>query len=266
MPPNFRRPAHSTVIAYLALFVALGGTAFAVTEIGGNQIRDDAIKNRHIHDDAVRSEQIASSAIRSPQVAYKSLTGRDIDESTLNLPAGTEESEGPTGPEGARGPEGPKGDQGAPGPPGPPGPAGPPGQGDYAEFFALMIPDNAAPVMPGDAVQFPQNGPGDGDITRADASTFLLPDPGTYRVSFLVSVTEAGQLGLALNGFELPYAVYGRATGTSQIAGDALVETAGPNSLIEVVNPTGNPAALTITPFAGGPRPVTASLIIEQLG
>jgi hypothetical protein len=64
---------------------------------------------------------------------------------------------------------------------------------------------------------------------------------------------------------ELPYTVYGRATGTSQISGEALVTTTGENSALELRNPAGNTAALTITPLAGGTHAAAASIVIQQL-
>ena len=128
-----------------------------------------------------------------------------------------------------------------------------------------MPPDNAATVAVGTPVEFPQNGPESGGITRTGAGTFVLPDAGTYRVQFIVSVTEAGQLGLEQNGALVSRAVFGRATGTSQIVGEALI-TAAAGDTLSVVNPSGNSTALTITPLAGGTHPVAASLVIEQLG
>ena len=83
---------------------------------------------------------------------------------------------------------------------------------------------------------------------------------------FRVSVTEAGQLILTLNGQALEYTVNGRATGTSDIVGMAIVSTASVNSVLTVRNPAGNAAALTITPLLGGTRPVSAHLVIAQLG
>lgn len=58
-----RKPSHSTVVAYLALFAALGGTAFAAAKIGSSGIARDAIKSKHIATGAV--------------------TGSDVDEATL---------------------------------------------------------------------------------------------------------------------------------------------------------------------------------------
>lgn len=174
---------------------------------------------------------------------------------------------------------------GATGPAGPPGPAGATGATgaagvgtavlDFADFYALMFPNNAATVGGGEAVDFPQDGPqsGTGLITRTDADTFNLAEIGVYQILFQVSVSEAGQLVLALDsgaGFiELPYTVVGRATGASQIIGMALVQTTVINSLLEVRNPTGNSPALTITPQAGQAgelKPnVSAHLVITRL-
>jgi hypothetical protein len=130
-----------------------------------------------------------------------------------------------------------------------------------------MPPDNAATVGAGGDVDFPRNGPtiaGSG-IFRQTADSFFLSDIGTYQVLFQVSVTENGQLVLTLNGNELDYTVVGRATGTSQIVGIALVETTSINSILTVRNPAGNSPALTITPLAGGTRPVSAHLVITRL-
>nr|WP_246096987.1 collagen-like protein [Psychrobacillus soli] len=153
------------------------------------------------------------------------------------------------------------------GPPGPPGPPG--GVSSFADFFALMPPDNEATVAVGGDVDFPQDGPTSGmDIVRASADSFTLAAIGTYQVLFQVSVTEAGQLVLTLNNAELPYTVVGRATGTAQIVGMALVTTTIMNSTLTVRNPAANPTALTITPFAGAPdgtTPVSAHLVITRL-
>jgi hypothetical protein len=129
-----------------------------------------------------------------------------------------------------------------------------------------MPPDNAATVAPGTDVDFPRDGPNSGTgIVRATADSFTLSAIGTYQVLFQVSVTETGQLILTLNGADLAYTVVGRATGTSQIVGMALVQTSVVNSILTVRNPAGNSTALTITPLAGGTRPVSAHLVITRL-
>jgi len=132
-----------------------------------------------------------------------------------------------------------------------------------------MPPDNAATVAAGAPVEFPRNGPALGAITRLTAGEFLLSSVGTYSIDFSVSVNEPGQLVIALDSggvtTELPYTAYGRATGTSQISGDALLTTTVANSTIELRNPKGNTPALTITPLAGGTQPAAASIVIQRL-
>lgn len=69
----------------------------------------------------------------------------------LGCPPGLQ---GPVAPIGPQGPIGPRGFTGATGPVGPQGPAG--GVLNYADFYALMPPDNAATVAPGTDVSFPK--------------------------------------------------------------------------------------------------------------
>jgi len=92
-----------------------------------------------------------------------------------------------------------------------------------------------------------------------------LATADTYEVSFNVSVSEAGQLIVTLNGADLAYTVVGRATGTSGITGQVLVSTSVVNSILTIRNPAGNSTALTVTPLASGSRPVSASIIIKEI-
>ena len=180
-------------------------------------------------------------------------------------PRGFTGAPGPQGPVGETGPTGPQGPAGEVGPAGPPGPAG--GVLNFADFYALMPPDNAATVAPGTDVSFPQDGPNSGsNISRTGPDSFNLAQIGTYQILFEVSVDEAGQLILTLNGEDLAYTVFGRATGASQIVGMAIVTTTVTDSILTVRNPAGNAAALTVTPLAGGTRPVSAHLVITQIG
>lgn len=88
-----RRFNHATVVAYLALFVALGGTGYAVATIDGDDvrngsltsadIRDDSLKSPDIAQDAVRAPDIASNAVKGGEVARDALTGQDIAEARL---------------------------------------------------------------------------------------------------------------------------------------------------------------------------------------
>ena len=84
---------YANVMATMAFFLALsGGIVYAADKIGSSEIAKGAIKSKHVKDD--------------------SLTGVDIKEASLSLPAA------------ARGPVGPAGEPGAPGDPGAPGAPG----------------------------------------------------------------------------------------------------------------------------------------------
>jgi hypothetical protein len=78
------RPKHATVVAYLALFVALAtGSAWAAATIGSSDIKRKAIKTRHLAKGAVETRKIGPEAVKGGKVAPDTLTGINIDESTL---------------------------------------------------------------------------------------------------------------------------------------------------------------------------------------
>ncbi|MES2773780.1 MAG: hypothetical protein V4722_06330 [Bacteroidota bacterium] len=134
----------------------------------------------------------------------------------------------------------------------------------YGDFYALVPPNNPPPIIIGGfPIEFPQIGAISGGISPAGPTAIVLSAIGAYQVMFEVSVTEQGQLVVALNGAELPYTVVGRATGTSQITGMFIITTTLPFSQLEIRN--AGPFPLTITPNAGGIRPVSAHLVITKL-
>ena len=125
--------------------------------------------------------------------------------------------------------------------------------------------DNTATIAAGAPIEFPQNGPSNGIITRINASQFNIPAVGIYMVDWQASIAEAGQLILQLNGTDIATSVIGRATGTDQFVGHTMITTTLPNSVLKVVNPSGNPVALTLNPAAGGTRAVSANLVITRM-
>lgn len=90
-----RRPriTYANVMSTIAVFLALGGTSYAVARnsIGERELKDSAVTSRKVRDGALQTQDLA------PGVLTK----------------------------GARGPRGPEGPTGAIGPQGPQGPAGP---------------------------------------------------------------------------------------------------------------------------------------------
>ena len=126
--------------------------------------------------------------------------------------------------------------------------------------------DNSATIAVGGDIEFPSDGPMFGsDITRLGPSSFNLVTIGTYEILFQVSINEAGQLVLTLNNNEEMYTLVGRATGTTQFVGIALIRTTVINTSLTLRNPAASAAALTITPNAGGPNSVSAHLVIKKL-
>jgi hypothetical protein len=121
---HLRLPSPALVIACIALMVALGGTAYAVTALPRN---------------SVGPNQIRAGAVRSSEVRDRSLIARDFRAGQLPAgpsgPRGTAGARGPTGSAGprgaagARGATGPAGATGATGATGPAGPVGPAGAG-----------------------------------------------------------------------------------------------------------------------------------------
>lgn len=90
MPKGIRqRLTFANIVSCLALFVALGGSAYAATQLPK---------------DSVGSKQIKKNAVNSAKVKDRSLKAVDFKEGQL-----------PAGPQGLQGPKGDKGDQGASG-------------------------------------------------------------------------------------------------------------------------------------------------------
>jgi hypothetical protein len=70
-----RRPSHATAVAYLALFVALGGTAWAALHVGTSQVVNNSLKSADLRN---------GKAVGGKDVIPNSLGGRQVDEASLN--------------------------------------------------------------------------------------------------------------------------------------------------------------------------------------
>jgi hypothetical protein len=86
-------PSHHTIVAYIALFVALGGTSYAAVTLSNN-----SILSRHIKNGQVKRSDLADRAVNAAKVADGSLLAKDFKAGQL--------------PSGPAGPQGPKGDAG----------------------------------------------------------------------------------------------------------------------------------------------------------
>jgi hypothetical protein len=76
----------ANVASVMALFIALGGTAYGVAKnsIGSKQIRNKQVKKVDLHRNAVTGPKVANNAIASKEVRANSITGEDIDEASLD--------------------------------------------------------------------------------------------------------------------------------------------------------------------------------------
>lgn len=163
------KPSPAMVVALLALFVALGGGAYAATNlprnsVGTAQLRNQAVNVHKLGFDSVGTRRIQPGAVNNSRLQHNAVTTDKVRNGSLlaedfapgQLPHGPQGPQGPEGPPGAQGPTGPQGPAGPAGPPGgnggtpgPPGPEGPQGpQGDQG-----------IPGPPGDPGPAGQDGP-----------------------------------------------------------------------------------------------------------
>jgi hypothetical protein len=169
------RPSPAMMVALLALFISLGGSAFAALALPDNSVGTKQLKNG-----AVTGAKLRSGAVTASSVKAHSL--RAVDFATGQLPAGLPGSQGPPGPQGLRGP------QGVWGPPGAPGPAS----------IASCVPDLAdAPALgAGERAVLTVNG------TPYQLSKFEIGGIGCPTPPTLISVASDSQTLGALVGAE----------------------------------------------------------------
>lgn len=146
------RPSPAMAVALLALFVALGGAAYAAVVLPANSVGTEQLRKG-----AVTGKKLADDAVTSAKVRDGSLLASDFESG--QLPAGAQGEQGPRGPvgpageegeggptgaqgatgeEGATGPEGATGEVGATGATGEVGPTGPTGEAGSALAYALI--------------------------------------------------------------------------------------------------------------------------------
>jgi hypothetical protein len=88
-----RRPSPSMAVAFIALCVALAGTATALpgrARVKTDDVARNAIRSKHIRSKNVKRSDIDGNAIDSARVGNDALTGADVLESSLaKVPAAT---------------------------------------------------------------------------------------------------------------------------------------------------------------------------------
>jgi hypothetical protein len=98
---RLRTPGHATIVAYLALFLALGGgVAWAAATIGSDDIKNDAIRSRHILNREVNGADVGDGSLTGADVLADTLTIADVDDTSLfndNSLTGADINEGTLG-------------------------------------------------------------------------------------------------------------------------------------------------------------------------
>jgi hypothetical protein len=95
------RLTYANVMATLAVFVALGGTSYAVVQLPRNSVGAAQIRR-----DAVGSSELRNSAVSSRSIRDRSIRLRDVSSSARQALRG---AKGDPGPKGDAGPAGPSG-------------------------------------------------------------------------------------------------------------------------------------------------------------
>lgn len=136
---KFFRPSHSMLVACIALFVALGGTAFAAISITGRQVVDSSLTGKDLKNGSVTTSDIRNYSLRAKDFKLGQLpagaTGAQgvrgwsgaTGQTGTTGSTGVQGDTGDTGVAGADGAVGPQGDPGTDGAVGPQGPQGDPG-------------------------------------------------------------------------------------------------------------------------------------------
>ena len=172
------------LVGYLALFVALGGTSYAVARlpadsVGTAQLRNGAVTGVKVHDHSLTASDLARGTITA---GVRGRTG----------PKGDTGATGANGPAGAGGPAGPRGDTGATGPVGPAGPTGATGaSGPTGAVGATGARGPSDGWSTGGYLNSPVTIPADSQEHQVDSTPAILP-AGSYLVSGFVTVVNAG--------------------------------------------------------------------------
>ena len=115
------KPGHATVVAYLALFVALGGSSYAAIQITGSNVRNSTLTGDDVKDSSLTGDDVRQGSLSGADVRQSSLTGSDVKQSSLT---GADVRDGSLKALDFAAGELPKGDPGPPGTKGDTGTAG----------------------------------------------------------------------------------------------------------------------------------------------
>ena len=75
---RLRPPSPAMAVALLALFVALGGSAWAVSKVGTKQLKNNAVTTPKIKAGSVNGSRLANGAVGAPKIAAAAVDGSKI--------------------------------------------------------------------------------------------------------------------------------------------------------------------------------------------
>jgi hypothetical protein len=148
MPSRIFAYFRRNVVAYLALFVALGGSSYAAVQLSPGSVRSRALAKG-----AVTKSKLAKNSVTSASVVNGSLTAKDFKAGEilngLKGSNGEDGAEGPGGSDGNHGIDGTNGTNGVDGAPGPPGRDGSASIGAKARLAGTVTaPHGASTAIP----------------------------------------------------------------------------------------------------------------------
>ena len=79
------RLSYANVVATIALFIALGGTSYAVLRIGSDDVIDNSLRSRDIRNNALRSRDVRDRNLTARDLRRESLGSSVIKESALGV-------------------------------------------------------------------------------------------------------------------------------------------------------------------------------------
>lgn len=199
----------ATVIAVIALLVALGGTSYAVTQlpkesVGTEQLQNGAVGPMKIKAGAITAGKIRNENVTSQKIRNGTIQRWDIGWSTWNGllgargPQGAQGKTGPVGPIGETGPQGPTGATGATGSTGatgPQGPAGPLANRAFASFSSTVtqtLNNTGGNVNPAPIALTVSDAWNEGVVRSTADDAVCATAAGVYNYQFSLQVTKSG--------------------------------------------------------------------------
>lgn len=81
---RLRLPSPALVVAVIALFVALGGGAYAALRITSKQVADNSLRSRDVRNNELRGKDVRNRTLSGRDLAFDSLEGPQVDEPSLS--------------------------------------------------------------------------------------------------------------------------------------------------------------------------------------